>query len=255
MDKQCSNCEFNMNRICVGNSNLYHYGETIIDDTNFCDGWGADLNFFTEQIALAPRFLRDAYINCKIDYETFSQEIDDLESGNAVPINIFDAIKYIYGISMVDIAVLLDVTYGVVYNAKTRGFAKKRLSQFADGLCIPEKILLNTTTDDFDELKRCKELFFSKPKTNSTLENMPDWKNDLAQEISSNVVNCPIHIAKILSRVDSLYWKEGFSLDSYTESEKVFINYMLRNTKKHKPVHYLKYFLDIANRPNFEIHK
>ena len=84
---------------------------------------------------------------------------------------------------------------------------------------------------------------------------MPDWKNDLAQEISSNVVNCPIHIAKVLSRVDSLYWEEGFSLDSYTESEKVFINYMLRNTKKHKPVHYLKYFLDIANRPNFEIHK
>ena len=75
MDKQCSNCEFNMNRICVGNSNVYHYGETIVDDTNFCEGWGADLKYFTEQIVLAPRFLRDAYNDCKIDYEKLEEAI------------------------------------------------------------------------------------------------------------------------------------------------------------------------------------
>ena len=63
---------------------------------------------------------------------------------------------------MVDIAVLLGVTYGVVYRAKTKGFVKKRLAQFAAGLCIPERLLLNTNTGDFEELIKCRDIFFAK---------------------------------------------------------------------------------------------
>lgn len=250
MKKQCSNCEFNFSGTCAGHGDVYQYGETISDDTKYCDSWGASLEYYENQTATAPRFLRDAHNDCRISYHEFSKYVDDVEFGKPVSINIFDAVKHIYGISMVDIAVLLGVTYGVVYRAKTKGFAKKRLTQFAAGLCIPERLLINTTTEDFEELRNCKDAFFEQPNINAVLESMPDWKMKLAQEISSVYVHCPIHIAKTIARVDNLYWDKAFSMDEYTESERVFINYIARGTKQQKPVHNLEYFLDIAGSPH-----
>lgn len=250
MKKQCSNCEFNFSGTCAGHGDVYQYGETISDDTKCCNGWGASLEYYVNMTTLAPRFLRDAHNDCRISYHDFSKYIDDIESGIPVAINIFDAVKHIYGISMVDIAVLLGVTYGVVYRAKTKGFVKKRLAQFAAGLCIPERLLLNTNTGDFEELIKCKDTFFAQPNINAVLESVPDWKMKLAQDISSIYVHCPIHIAKTLARVDYLYWNNTFSLDEYTESERVFINYIAKGTKKQKPIHNLEYFLDIAGSPH-----
>lgn len=250
MNKQCSNCEFNFGGTCAGHGDVYQYGEVISDDTKCCDSWGASLEYYVHQTTTAPRFLRDAYNDCRISFSELSKYINDFESGKPVAINIFDAVKYIYGISMVDIAVLLGVTYGVVYRAKTKGFAKKRITQFAAGLCIPEKLLLSTTTDDFEELRKCKGAFFAQPNINEVLESMPDWKMKLAQEISSVYVHCPIHVAKSLARVDNLYWNNTFSVDEYTESERVFIDYIARGTKKQKPIHNLEYSLDIACSPH-----
>ena len=114
MNKQCSNCEFNFGGTCAGDGNVYQYGETITDDTKCCNSWGASLEYYVNQTTTAPRFLRDAHNDCRISYHEFSQYADDVESGKPIAISIFDAIKHIYGISMVDIAVLLGVTYGVV---------------------------------------------------------------------------------------------------------------------------------------------
>ena len=161
MNKQCSTCEFNFNGTCVGHGDLYEYGGLITDDTKRCDCWSESFDYFKYKTTTAPRFLRDAYNDRRISYQEFSKRVDDFEAGKPVPVNIFDAIKHVYGISMVDIAVVLGVTYGVVYRAKTKGFAKKRLAQFADGLCIPENLLLNTTTSDFEELSKCKKEFLN----------------------------------------------------------------------------------------------
>ncbi|MEG0036110.1 MAG: hypothetical protein RR743_05555, partial [Oscillospiraceae bacterium] len=152
MKKECSNCEFNFRGTCAGHGDVYKYGDTIIDDTKCCDDWGASFDFFCNETTSVPRFLREAFNDCHISYAEFSKMNDDFSAGNAVPINIFDAIKHVYGISMVDIAVVLDVSFGVVYRAKTKGFAQKRIKQFANGLCIPEKFLNGITTGDFDEL-------------------------------------------------------------------------------------------------------
>ena len=81
---------------------------------------------------------------------------------------------------------------------------------------------------------------------------MPDWKLQLAQEISSFYVRCPIHLAKTIARVDHLYWNSDFSIDGYTEGERVFISYVSRETKKHEPIHHLEYFLDIACSPHIQ---
>lgn len=250
MKKQCSTCEFNFSGTCAGNGNVYKYGETITDDTIRCDGWSASLEYFEYETAVAPRFLRDAYNACRIPYQEFSKQADDFWAGKPVPINIFDAIKYIYGISMVDIAVLLNVTYGVVYRAKTNGVVKKRIAQFANGLCIPEGFLFNVTTNDFKELLKCKEKFFEKPNINKVLDFVPDWKMQLARELSSGFIHCPIHIAKTIARVDNLYWNNAFSMDGYTESEQVFIKYITQETKRFESVYNLEYFLGNACRPH-----
>ena len=252
MKKQCSTCEFNFGGTCAGHGDVYQYGETISDDRKCCNNWGASFEYFRHETTTAPRFLRDAYNDHRISYQEFSKQVDDFHDGKPVPLSIFDAVKYIYGISMVDIAVVLDVTYGVVYRAKTKGFVKKRIAQFADGLCIPEKLLFNVTTNDFEELLKGKEQFFAKPNINKILESMPDWKLQLAQEISSFYVRCPIHLAKTMARVDHLYWNSDFSMDGYTESERVFISYVSRETKKHEPIHHLEYFLDIACSPHIQ---
>ena len=137
MRKDCSTCEFNFEGICAGSGNVYRYGEPITDE---------------HQTTTAPRFLREAYNGGHISYQDFSRLVDDYNEGRPVSINFFDAIKCVYGISMVDIALVLSVSFGVVYSAKTKGFAKKRIAQFASGLCVPEELLLNTSTNDFDKL-------------------------------------------------------------------------------------------------------
>lgn len=252
MRKDCSTCEFNFGGTCAGHGDVYQYGEKITDDAKCCDDWGESLEYFQHKMTTAPRFLRDPHDDYRISYQEFSRLFDDYNAGIPVTINIFDAIKYIYGISMVDIAVVLGVTYGVVYRAKTQGIAKKRIAQFANALCVPEKLLFDVSTGDFKELKRCRDEFFSKPNINEILMSTPNWKVELAQEISAIYVHCPIHIAKTLARVDHLYWDSGFSLEEYTESERAFISYIARGTKKYRPAHHLEYFLDIACHPHME---
>ncbi len=250
MKKNCSTCEFNCDEICAGRGDVYPYGGAISDDTKCCIDWSASFEYYEHETTTAPRFLRDAYTDCHISYQEFSQLFDDFKAGRPVPINIFDAIKHVYGISMVDIAVLLGVTYGVVYRAKTKGFAQKRIPQFSSALCIPGKLLVSTTTSDFDALAKCKNDFFARPGINEVFESMPDWKAKLAQEISSVFVHCPIHVARTLARVDHLYWSCGLSFGDYTPSEQAFIGYVARGTKNYKPVHNLEYFLDIACSPH-----
>ena len=154
---------------------------------------------------------------------------------------------------MVDIAVVLGVSFGVVYRAKTKGFAQKRIKQFSCGLCIPEKFLQNITTNDFDELKKCKEEFFKRPNIREMLESVPEWKEKLAREISSDYIHCPIHIAQKIARVDKLYWNEDFSMSEYTDSEQVLISYISGDSKKYEPAHRIEYFLDISCSPHMSV--
>ena len=63
---------------------------------------------------------------------------------------------------------------------------------------------------------------------------------------------CKVLCYHTIARVDHLYWNSDFSMDGYTESERVFISYVSRETKKHEPIHHLEYFLDIACSPHIQ---
>ncbi len=249
LEKQCKTCEFNFNGVCAGHANTYKYGEEITDDTKTCEDWGASLDYFTYTTTNAPRFLREPFNDCQISYAQFSSLLDDYIAGNGISINIFDAIKFIYGISMVDIAVLMNVSYGVVYRAKTRGIPSKRIAQFSGVLGISPDLLIPTTRD-FDKLQKARDAFWSRPDIDKRLNAMPEWKQELAHEISAFYFQCPIHLAQDFARVDRLCWTPQMPSDGVTKSEEKMIAYVTRSSKKHKPVIRLEYFLDIACKPH-----
>lgn len=252
LDKKCKTCEFNFDGICAGHGDIYKYGESISDENKSCGYWNANFEFFNYITINAPRFLREAYKDCRISYNDFLSSLENYDEGNSVPINFFDAVKFIYGISMVDIAVLLDVSFGVVYRTKTNGIPQKRINQFAEVLFVSTELLTSVTTQDFDQLRAGKETFFSQPHIEQRLNALPEWKWTLVNTISS-VLHCPIHMAKEFARVDKMYWTAKMLMDDFTESEKALVKYVSHHNQYHKPGVALEYSLDLACAPHISI--
>lgn len=247
MDKQCKTCEFNSNGTCCECNDLYDYGGKITDDSKCCENWSADLDYFTYVMKNAPRFMRDLYEDSKISYDEFLKSYDDYIADKAIPINFFDAMKMIYDLSMIDIAVLLDVSFGVVYRAKTRGIPKKRINQFASALCVKPELLEATTTADIKALYECKKIFYKQPNIHSRIVAMPQWKKDLARTLSS-LIHCSLQSAEVFTRIDNIHWMNDMKIEEFTESEKIFINFMSKKTYDNKQCIGLDYYLDIASR-------
>lgn len=102
IEETCNTCEFNFDGICNVDG-TQKYTENIINKTNTCEEWEPSLEYFKYAMLNAPRFLREKLNDCTIGVNKFITLFHDYASGIGRPINIFDAIKYIYGISMVDI--------------------------------------------------------------------------------------------------------------------------------------------------------
>lgn len=254
MDKTCKTCEFNFDGVCVGGGETYKYGDKITDLNQCCDNWNPNLEYFHNQLIIAPRFLRDEYNDHKISYDEFSKRLDDFQVGKPIPINFFDAIKYIYGISMVDIAVLMNVSFGVVYRAKNCGIPAKRVRQFCNALCVSPQTLNNHTTSVFAELEEGKEKFYAQKNIQIELSSMPKWKEDFSMDLSRDWLHCPIHYSRAFSRVDQFYWTPDFNKADFTQSEKELIHYICKHNKENKPIVFIKYVLNQSGRPHIELH-
>ena len=246
--KQCKYCKFNFEGICVGHSELYKYEETITDDSLCCDLWEADITCFCMITKEAPRFLLEKYNDCRISHDEFIDLFIDYVNNKNVPINIFEAIKETYGLSMVDIAVLLEITFGVVYRAKSKGFTEKRLKQFSDKLFIKPTILQKTTTGDLKELVEISDIFWSQSDVESMILKTPAWKLDLIETLTENL-RCSPDLAKVFSRIDKLYWNAEMSLNNYTNSEQELIKFLA----KERDAVEIDYYLDHACRPRLRM--
>lgn len=246
--KQCKHCEFNFNGICVGHSDLYKYGETIKDDSLCCDLWKADVTCFCMITREAPRFLLEKLHDSKITRNEFIELFIDYVDNKNIPINTFDAIKETYGLSMVDIAVLLKIPFGAVYRAKSKGFTEKRLQEFSDKLYIKPTMLQKTTTGDLKELVKTSDMFWSQSDIESIVLKTPDWKLNLIETLTKNL-RCTPDLSKIFSRIDKLYWNVEMPLKYYTDSEQKLIQHFI---KKQDAVQ-IEYFLDHACRPHLRV--
>lgn len=247
--KQCKTCEFNFSGTCAGHGDTYKYGEVITDETLSCDDWSIGLDYFTEITAHAPWYIRELYQDFRIDYSTFEKLLEADVAGQAIEVNIFDIIREIYGLSLVDLAVLLGVSFGVMYRARSVGTPAKRKKHFSQMLCIPIEFFEKSTTHDFEQIQKCKIAFEQNVDLQSILMAVPEWKQKLIHEVS-NCLHCPVHIAKEIARVDKLSWKNN-SDDILNDSEKVLVNYVSKvASKKHQILTSLEYSLDIATLPH-----
>lgn len=248
--RQCKTCEFNSSGTCAGHGNTYKYGEVISDDTRSCDDWGASLDYFSEITRNAPWYIREPYQDFKIDYSTFEKLLEADIAGKAIEVNIFDAIREIYGLSLVDLAVLLDVTFGVMYRARSVGTPAKRLKKFSQTLCIPMQFFKKVTTHDFEQIQKCKVEFEQSIHIEVALKNMPEWKQELMRQVA-NYLHCPIHLAKEIARVDKLNWQKGTN-DILNDNEQLLVDYVSKAAaKKKQTLTSLEYSLDIATLPHF----
>lgn len=240
----CRNCEYNSYGKCIGNSKIY--GQMINDDTQSCVSWQPDMEYHSQECIVAPRFLREKYLDYSLSYSDFSDQFRDYRNGIDIPINIFDAIKYIYGLSMIDIAVLADVTYNVVFQAKTKHIPLKRIQQFCNALHISQNTLLGNSTAIFDELRKGKALLFDQESIVERLSFIPDWKKKIVYYISNTILCCPMHLAKTFARIDNMQWSSGVDISEYTESERALIAFF---TKMDKNIVSIEYCLGMTGMP------
>ncbi|NCB42201.1 MAG: hypothetical protein EOM59_06235 [Clostridia bacterium] len=250
--KQCRTCEFNDSGTCRGHGNTYRYGEIIADDSIGCDSWGENQKHFTEITTKAPWYIREPYADYKIYYPRFLELVEADGKGQAIEVNIFDAIRKIYSLSLVDLAVILDVSFGVMYKARSVGVPNKRLHKFSQTLCIPASFFQMFTTHNFEELKMCKNEFEKLEDVDYILQKAPEWKEKMTVEVA-NYLHCPIHIAREISRVDKLIWKKEYT-DALNGGEKALIDFVSKTGKKSKQsLLSLDYKLDIGCHPNISM--
>jgi hypothetical protein len=248
--KQCKTCEYNCSGICTGYGETYNYGETITDETRSCDDWSAGFEYFSEITRDAPWYIREPYQDYKINYSTFEKLLEADAKGKAIEVNIYDAIREIYGLSLVDLAVLLDVTFGVMYRARSVGTPDKRLRKFSKILCIPTDFFKKITTHDFEQLKKCKAEFEQSIDMQAVLKSVPEWKQKLIFHIANNM-HCPMHIAKEIARVDKLNWQINSS-DLLNDSEKTLVDWVSKSAiKQNRKAVSIEYSLDIAALMHF----
>jgi hypothetical protein len=251
IERKCKNCEFNIKRKCTGHGSTYKYGETITDTNKVCDDWDADLEYFSYITEKAPRFLREAYDESKISYNDLVVSLDKMDNSEAVSISLFDAIKSVYGLSMVDIAMILDVSYGVVLSAKQKGIPAKRLDHFSNVLCIPKDLLSNPTTLDFEKLEKCNNAFYELQKENKGRINVPTWVKNISA-ILVQQINIPQDIAFDVSRIDKMIWTPEYDIEEYTACERKFITWVC-NANKDSNIVSINYFLDNACLPHLKL--
>ena len=200
-------------------------------DNHSCENWDASISYFNDEINNAPRFIKEKYDNDQ-DYSALSASFEDYRNKKAVPIHIFDAIKMKYGISMVDIAVLTEQTFDDVLFAKNFGIGETKIDIYSVALGLTPTILQNTTTYDLKEIKKCATRFWNHEYHKEQLEQMPVWKQVIAEEIVKKF-QCSREQANIFSRNDNFHWniKAKKSVLALTEIEQQFVDYLLEESE------------------------
>lgn len=214
--KQCSTCDFNFSGKCGISGNM------IPDITQSCSDWEESQDYYAVMYQNAPWYIRNPYD------ENPSVNLGELlkmdSKGEAITVNIFDAIKEFYGLTLVDLAVLFRENFGVMYYARNVRITDRRAYQFASTLRLPVELFKNTTTDDFDQIEFGKKLFLKNNDIEEIRNAMPDWKARLAKMLARLYLRCPMDTAKELSRMDRFYWSRGDNMDRLNATERLFVS-------------------------------
>ena len=249
--KQCKKCKFNNLGKCVEKS--YPYGdskEIIGDNRKSCENWEPNEKFNNKIMNQAPWYLKESLKYDKINYKEFLDLVERDGKGEAIKINIYDAIKKVYGYSLVNLALLLEVSFGVMYRARSTKTPVKRIKAVAELLCIPEEFFTEFTSLELVKLEKSKAAFIVKAQTMKFPQEVPEWFNNLVGEICT-LLGCAAPVAREIAQVDRLRWVEGEVL-SVNRYEKAMFDYANQKaTELNKEMVSIKYSVDIGAHPHF----
>lgn len=147
-----------INKTCENCRNFEYCKDNRIDV--MCKDWDISFEHLMEVCSQAPWYIVDNF-NKGIDF-SWGSVIEKLEKenrGEAVEINLYDAIEKIYGLNIVNLADLLGVSVGVVARAKSRYTPEKRIEHFATTLRVPVDFFYKFTNQDLPKLEFCFEEF------------------------------------------------------------------------------------------------
>lgn len=251
LEKICKTCEFNFSGVCAGHGGIYAYGEQISDFSKECKCWNADVSYYTKLIKEASWYIRELYNNCKIDYDTFLNLIERDSNGEPIEVNIYSAIEKIYGLNIINLATVLNVSVGVITYAKNRGTPKKRIKDFSKILKIPQQYFERCTNKDFEKLRECKLKF-----DNSEIEIKPESQKSIKKAIKliALCLECNVELAAEFSGISKIEWSVNSSLKEFNQVEKKMINYILNKKKiKGSKLSEFTYFFDGNSNPRLDI--
>lgn len=249
--KQCKKCKFNDLGKCLKKSYSYSDSKEIISDNRkSCDNWEPNEKFNNKIMNQAPWYLKEALKYDKIIYKDFLELVEKDGKGEAIKINIYDAIKKVYGYSIVNLALLMEVSFGVMYRARSTKTPVKRIKAVSELLCIPEEFFVEFTSLDLAKLEKCKVAFIAKAKTMKFPQEVPNWFTNLIGEICT-LLGCAAPVAREIAQVDRLRWVEGEVL-SVNRYEKAMFDYTNQKAAElNKEIASIKYSLDIGGHPHF----
>lgn len=251
LKKTCETCEFNFSGTCAEHDGVYKYGEQIIDFSKECECWGADLPYYSKIIKEAPWYIRKAYSEYKIDYSTFLELIEKDNNGDPIEVNIYDVIEEIFGLNVVQLANILDVSVGVITYAKNRGTIAKRVCDFSKKLCIPTEYFRKCTTKNFEEIKKCK-LVFDKEVGSKKLNKSKSIKKVINSIV--NCLGCNIDLATEFATISKIEWSTKTRLNNLNTSEKKLVLYVTnRNQMKGSKLEKFTYWIDGNNMPRLNL--
>lgn len=226
----------------------------ITDDSKGCDDWGADVKYYTEITENAPWYIREDYNDCKISYGEFLKRIDDDDNGIPIKVNLYDAVEKIYGISRVELAEILNVSLGVVNYARNQGTVAKRVVDFSMKLFIPVKFFSQITTNDFKELEKCKDEFFSQGNPRAARDKNMKWKREKFLPMVQEFLNCSCEMAEKYYVITHLEWTKNAKMDNHNELEREFIDFVVRTHRnKGYELSSFEYQIDKIGRPKLSL--
>lgn len=125
VQKDCSTCEHNFGGLCTALEKVGQCNEQPVQD---CPNWGINEEYLAQLLQEGPWYLTKPYQHGKLTLSRFLQEMEQDALGEAVELNLFDAIEEIYGFSTARLADICGVSADVVGYARTHGTIKDRKS-------------------------------------------------------------------------------------------------------------------------------
>ncbi|NFG60039.1 hypothetical protein FC778_15315 [Clostridium botulinum] len=251
LEKICKTCEFNFSGICAEHDGIYSYGEKINDFSKECDCWSSNLTYYSKIIKEAPWYIRDPYKECKIDYDTFIELIEKDYRGEPIDVSIYDVIEKVYGVNTIQLAVILDVSVGVITYAKNRGTVDKRVDDFSKKLNIPQEYFKKCTTKDFEQLKQYKFNFNNKIPIKK-LNNTKSMKKVI--NLISECLGCNTKLASEFLNVSKIEWSTKTKLNELNSLEKKVIMHIInKNQIKGSKLSKFTYYLDGNSNPRLNL--